>query len=223
MEVAPPKPWAGELAAGYSLATGNTEGSELNGRFKANRKTDADELTFKADGLYASKDKKMNAQKYSGLARYACSFGAERKWFHFFKGEGDHDRFADIDYRLVPSTGLGYWFFDEPEWRLLLEAGIGVEHTNYRSARESTTEPVAIPRAFVEKKLGKLKLSEDLTSYFYLRETGEYRLKSESIAEFPFSAKISGRLSLIDEYNSDPAPGVEKNDVRLVTSLVYAF
>ena len=220
---APPKLWAVEVAAGYSLSKGNTKASQLDGRFKANRKTEDNELTFKADGTYASQDKKMSTQKYSGMARYAYSFGPEKAWYHFFKGEGEHDRFADIDYRFIPSTGVGYWFSDKPDWKLLTELGAGIEHTRFRSTGDTKTEPVAIPRAFVERKVGKFKFSEDLTSYFYLRDAGEYRLKSESIAEYPFSAKTSGRLSLIDEYSSDPAEGVKKNDMRLVSALVYSF
>lgn len=221
---AEPKLWTGELAAGYSKSTGNTKNEQLDGRALLNRKTDRDETTFKAEAAYRSQNNKMDTQKYYGMARYAYNFGREMKWYQFFKEELDHDRFADIELRSVTSTGLGYWFADGPDWKFLLEGGPGLEHTNYRSGQESTTEPIAIGRLFAEKRLfDKLKVAEDATVYPSLKDTGEYRLRSESTAEVPFGDKLAGRLSWINEYNSDPALGKKKHDMRLVSSLVYKF
>lgn len=220
----PAKIWSGEVALGYSQTTGNVQNKQADARFLANRKREKDELTFKAEATYGSQNKKMNTQKYYGMTRYAYSFSADKRWYQFFKEEVDHDRFSDIDLRSVTSTGLGYWWATEPDWKLLTEAGPGLEHTRYRSGQESTTEAIAVGRLFAEKKLwDKLKLSEDVTIYPSLQDTGEFRLRSESIIEYPFGDKLAGRLSLIDEYNSDPAADKKKNDVRLVSSLVYSF
>jgi putative salt-induced outer membrane protein YdiY len=53
---------------------------------------------------------------------------------------------------------------------------------------------------------------------------GGFRLRSETSLTNAITQRISIRLKYIDDYNSDPGlPGVKKNDMRLVSSLVYSF
>jgi len=158
------------------------------------------------------------------MIRYAFSFGASKKWYNFYKTEAEHDRFANIKYRITPSTGLGYWFSDTDDWKLLTEAGIGYEYTEYRDDTDSDGEVILIPRLFFEKTLfNNSRFSQDITMYPSLSEFGEYRVRSESSFINPINGHISLKLSLIDEYNSDPADDTKKNDLRFISSLMYSF
>ena len=99
---------------GYNKSSGNTQNSQLSMSLYANRKTDHDEFTIKGNSLYSSSNNNMDAQKWFASMRYAFSF-RERKWYNFYKLESDHDKFANVDYRIVPSAGIGYWFSDRPD------------------------------------------------------------------------------------------------------------
>jgi len=108
--------WQREITTGYNRTTGNTRDSQLSTSFFISRsKKHVNEITLKGNAYYSSSNRKMNAQKWCGMARYAFSFGNAKKWYNFYRLESDHDRFADIDYRLIPSTGAGYWFYDLPK------------------------------------------------------------------------------------------------------------
>lgn len=217
--------WQREIAAGYNRTTGNTRDSQLSIGFFINRnKKHVNEITLKGDAYYSSSNRKMNAQKWWGMARYAFSFGSAKKWYNFYRLESDHDRFADIDYRLIPSTGVGYWFYDLPEVKLLAELGVGLEHTDYRSKIKDRDEAILIPRAFFEKTLfTNSKISQNLYLYPALEDFNEYRLRSETILAVALNKKLSLRLSLIDDYNSAPPEDTKKNDLRLMSSLAYSF
>jgi len=65
------------------------------------------------------------------MGRYAYSFSEEMKWYHFYKIEGSQDRFANVDSRITPSSGLGYWFSDEDDYKAMVESALGYEHTSY--------------------------------------------------------------------------------------------
>ena len=216
--------WKKEVSIGYNKITGNSESSALNANLFANRKTDKNEFTVKASYNYGSTNRKMDTQKWYGMLRYAYSFGNFKKWYHFYRLEADHDRFANIDYRIIPSSGLGYWFSDTDDWKAMLECGIGFGHTNYRDNTKSKNEAMLIPRAFFEKSLwGESKISEDITLYPSLEDFGEYRLHSETAFINPINDKLSLKFSLIEDYNSYPAQGTKKNDLSLISSLVYSF
>lgn len=215
--------WKKEVSVGYNKSSGNTQTSQLVASGYINRKTTYDEFTIKGDTHYSSSKKKMNAQRWHGMARYAFSFW-KNKWYNFFKFEADHDRFANRDYRLVPSTGIMYRFSDTPDWKAIVEGGIGYEHTSYRDGTKEYGEATLISRAFFEKKLfDNLTISQDITLYPSLGGEGEYRLHSETSFISPINEKLSLRLSLVDDYDSNPTIDVKKNDWRLISSLVCSF
>ncbi|MDP8216134.1 MAG: DUF481 domain-containing protein [Candidatus Kaelpia imicola] len=218
------KLWQSEIAVGYSKASGNTQSNQFSLRSKANRKTDHDELTLRGDVHYSSSNKKMDSQKWYGMGRYAFSFGGNKKWYNFYKLELDHDRFANIDYRVIPSIGIGYWFSDEPDWKAMTEIGLGLEHTEFRDDTKDSDEVVLIPRAFFEKKLfGDSLVSQDLTLYPPLDDMGEFRLHSETKLTNPINDKLSLSLSLIDDYNANPPQDTKKNDIQIISALTYSF
>jgi len=215
--------WQREVSVGYSKSSGNTQSKQLSGSLYASRKTDYNEFTVKGNSLYASSDNKMDTQKWYGMARYAFSFG-KKKWYNFYKVEADHDRFSNIDYRIVPSLGIGYWFSDQPDWKAMVELGVGLEHTKFRDGGEDSDEAVVIPRAFFEKELWhKSRIKEDLYLYPSLENSGEFRLRSETVFDYPIDERLSLRLSVIDDYDSDPPANTKKNDTQFTSSLVYSF
>lgn len=217
------KLWQGEIIAGYNRSDGNTQNGQLTTGLRVRRKTDDDEFDLRGDSYYSSSNERMDGQKWAGMMRYAFSFW-DRKWYNFYKLEGDHDRFANIDYRLVPSAGIGYWFSDEPDWKMMVELAGGFEHTVFRDDIADSDEAVLIPRAFAEKLLfGRVRLSEDIVAYPSLTDTGEYRLRSETVLTSPISDALLLRVSFIDDYNSDAPKDTKKNDILTTTSLVYSF
>ena len=217
-------PWQRRVSIGYSKNSGNTESSRVNIGFDVNKKTDDDETTFKGSINYSSTNRKMDSQKWYAMGRYAYSFGEEKKWYNFYKLEADHDRFANINYRIIPSVGAGYWFSDQPDWKAMVETGLGLEHTDYRDNTKDSNEAVLIPRAFLEKRLfAESRISQDLTLYPSLSDTGEFRLHSETKFTNPIDDKLSLSISLIDDYNANPPSGIKKNDMQIISALDYSF
>ncbi len=219
-----PKLWETELALGFNLSEGNTVTSSFSGYVHSNRKTDSDEFNIKGSGSYSSAERRMDAQKWYGMVRYAFSFW-ERKWYNFYRFEADHDRFANIDYRLLPSTGIGYWLFDKPGLRAMVELAIGLEDTHFRDHAPNAFETVLVPRIFLEKRLlANTVFLQDITWYPSLSYPGEYRLRSETSVKNELTEKLFLRFSFIDYYNSSPGSTTTKrNDMQFITSLGYSY
>jgi len=216
--------WQRKISIGYSQTGGNTEASQGSGELFINRKTGDDEWTGKLSTHISTSNDEMDAKKFYGMGRYAFSYGNDLKWYNFYKFEADQDYFANINYRLIPSTGVGYWFSDAEDWKLMIEGAIGFEHTNYRDNTKSENEAILAPRGFLEKRLvGNLRISEDIILYPSLSEGGKYRLHSETALINSLSDKVSWKLSFIDDFNSDPSGNTKKNDFRLISYVDYAF
>ena len=218
--------WTGEVSAGYNTSRGNTDIDQLSIRGSLKRKREKiDEFDIKGNMYYSASGKKMDAQTWYALVRYAFSFGKTKQWHNFCSVEVDHDRFANIDYRAIPTVGVGYWFFDRENIKLLTELGIGWEYTNYGDGEKDSNHATLVPRLFFEKQLfANSKISQNLILYPSLDDMGAYyRLRSETAFTLALNKALALRLSLIDYYNSDPPDDTKKNDLRFISSLVYSF
>ena len=217
--------WKKDVALGYSTARGNTENEELALKALLTRKRKyVDEITFKGTVDYASANKKMDAQKWYGLGRYAFNIGSSKKWYIFCKFEGDHDKFADIDYRLVPAGGVGYWLYDTDIWKFLLECGLGYEYTVYNNETATRKQIILEPRIFLDRKIFRnFTVSEELVFYSPVNDLGKYRLRSETKLINQISDHWAIEFCVIDEYNVEPAEGAKENDLSVVAFLKYSY
>ncbi|MFH1655045.1 MAG: DUF481 domain-containing protein [Candidatus Omnitrophota bacterium] len=215
--------WTRHISVGYDKIIGNTRKGQFSGKLLIHRKSDDDEFHLQGGSFYSSADRKMDAQKWDIMTRYAYSFW-ERKWYNFYKLAVDHDRFANIDYRILPSTGFGYWFFDTDDWKLMAELGAGAEYTNYRDQTDDKTEAVLIPRGFLEKKLwGDSRISQDVFMYPSLEDVGEFRVHGETVFTNPINDTLALQFSWINDYDSDSPADIYPLDMRFISSLLYSF
>jgi len=217
--------WKREIAIGYDKTTGNTNESRLaaSGSINRNRKH-IDEWTLKGEVYYSTNERKTNAQQWYTMGRYAYSLGKTKKWYNFYRLEADHDRFEDIGYRLLPAAGLGFWLFDTDDIKLMAEVGAGYEYTKFRIEDNNKEQWVLTPMASFEKKLfDKTRLKQNLFYYPAFEDFNDYRLRSETYVDVGINDKLSLRLSLIDDFTSEPAPDTKKNDLRLTSGLAYSF
>lgn len=217
--------WDRKIALGYNVASGNTDSSQLSTDLFINRKIEKiNETTFKGNIYYSATNDVMDTQKWYGMGRYAFSFGEEKTWYIFYKIETDHDKFAGIDYRLIPSTGIGCWISNVSDFKALIEGGIGFEHTKYNNGTAGNNEALLATRVFLEKMLWeKSKVVEDIYCYNTLGDLGEYRIHSETLFSNPVNENLTLGINLIIDYNSEPPGDIKKTDVRLMTSLAYSF
>ena len=218
-----PKYWHGKIAAGFNKSSGNTRNDQIIINMYINRKTLDNEITAKADAYYLSSNKTLEDERWYGMGRYAYSFWG-RKWYNFYRLEGDHDRFANINYRIIPATGLGYWFADTQNCKAMVECGVGYEYVKFIDNEDKRKQIVFIPRLFLEKRLFvNTTLSEELSLYNETEDLSKYRMCSETILKHQINESFSLCFTLIDEYNTNPSLNTEKNDIRVASSLEYSF
>ncbi|MCK5083520.1 MAG: DUF481 domain-containing protein [Candidatus Omnitrophica bacterium] len=215
--------WKREIALGYNKSSGNTDKSELSITGAIKREMEYANFGSSADIYYSESNGQMDSQKWTSLTRYAFDFSSEYKWFNSYQMEVTHDRFADIDYRLLPSVGIGYWFSREEDWTWSVEGSAGYEMTKYRSNKEDDNSPVLLGHTYLKKKiLENAFISEDFSIIPTLDNTGT-RIKSETEFTNPLSKGLDLSIKYIIDHDTEPSAGKEKTDTRFITSLKYSF
>lgn len=217
--------WTGDVFAGYSLTNGNTQKSAANLSAQADKKEDGKAYQLKGSMTYSETNNSMDGQKWDILGKYSYDFGRDNKWFNLYQVLVDHDYFADIDYRVTPSLGVGYHIATTEDWMWDVDGGLGYRMTRYRSNKSLNDEYVtAFAHTFMKKKVfEKAFLSEDLTAYPGLKSGTGVVVRSETAFTNSLSEKLDLEIKYIVDFNSEPAADKKKTDTQLVAGLKYRF
>jgi len=215
--------WTRDIALGYNKSSGNTDKSELSISGAIKREWDNKNFGSSANIYYSESNGQMDSQEWVSLTRYAFDFTNEYKWFNSYQFEVTHDRFADIDYRLLPSVGIGYWLSRDEDWTWSVEASAGLEITKYRSSKPDDESAVMLGHTFLKKKIfDNAFIAEDLTIIPTLNNTG-MRIKSETAFTNPLSDGLDLSLKYIIDHDTEPSDNKKKTDTRIITALKYSF
>lgn len=216
--------WTGSVFAGLNMQSGNTKKTSGNLSAAAERKMESAILALKANISYSESNRMMDGQKWDALARYALDFGQDNNWYNFYQMYVDHDYFADIDYRLTPSAGLGYHIVKSDDFTWDADAGLGYRITTYRSTSSSDSDPTALLHTFAKKTVfEKAAISEDLTVYPGLSKNSGVLLRSETAFTNPLTESFDLQLKYVVDHNTEPGVGKKKTDTQFIAGLNYKF
>ena len=228
----PTNGWKTSVSFGLSLARGNTDTTLASATAFTEKKWLQNDLTFGGDGLYGENkapgqsQEKENAETLHGFSQFNRSFWGS-SWDGFYaygRVDGFHDGIADIRYRLSIGPGLGYFFVTNKTADFSAEIGPSYikEQLGGKSESFATLRVMEIfhyrisPHAKAWESVKLLPQVNQLDNYLVIGETGiEAGLTKDN--------KLSLRSVLQDSYSNIPANNRLRNDLKLITSLVYKF
>jgi putative salt-induced outer membrane protein YdiY len=216
--------WTGDIFLGYNQSNGNTKKASGSASGQALKKFDHSQFLLKGDIFYSETNKTMDGQKWDASSKYSLDFGSDYKWYNFYQVLVDHDYFADIDYRITPTAGLGRHIAVSEEWTWDADLGVGYRITRHRTnTAEDDETPTTVAHTFMKKKiLEKAFISEDMTVYPGLTSGAGISAHSESVFTNPLRADLDLEIRYIVDYNSEPA-GKKKTDTQLIAGIKYKF
>lgn len=217
--------WSGNVFVGYNMSSGNTEKAAGSIKAQALKKFDKSQFLLKGSLFYSESNNIMDGQKWDLLTKFSHDFGKDENWFSTTQILVDHDYFSDIDYRITPSSGLGYHIAKSGSWTWDVDAGLGYRITRHRVNTAADDEALtAIVHTFAKKKiLENAYLSEDFTVYPGLKSDSGVLVRSETAFTNSLTTNMDLELKYILDYNSEPAANKKKTDTQLIAGLKYKF
>ena len=215
-----PDRWKGAFTAGGTRQSGNTERMGANVSVSATRETDVDLWRLGVSYHYAEEEGELTARKVYGSLKYEYDF--KEDWYWFVSTEFLSDEFQNLNLRTVIGTGLGYRWVDTEKLSLKTEAGIGYISENFETGDDNTELTARLAGMLDWQITDTLSFSEHLIVYPSL-EGGGYILRNEAALANDLGNNWSLELSNIIDYDSQPEPGVKKEDVYWSLGLRYAF
>jgi putative salt-induced outer membrane protein YdiY len=223
----PPPPreprWSGSFGFGLAITSGNADTSTLNVSLDLSTRPQARNV-FKAEGLYLRGDRngEPNVDRLSMRARN--EYTRPPRAYVFGQVEYLRDAFKDIDYLVAPSIGLGYKVRDTPATLLAFDVGVGLKVERDTGQGVRTEGAVTAAQRARRQLSPHATITQSIAALWTVDRFDDalYTVKLGLVADLTRRSQV--RIEVVDLYKTrPPLTTIGKNDVSVVTSLVYKF
>jgi putative salt-induced outer membrane protein YdiY len=214
-------PWQSSITAGMTLTRGNSDSLLATAKFLTDKKTPINEFNLGADATYGSASGIANNETYHGFGQWNHLFS--EKWYGYLRGEGLHDGIAEVKYRFTVTSGMGYYFIKQTNTTLAAEIGPGIVVERV-GVVDNTYATMRLAERF-EHKFNKnsARVWENVELLPQIDKPSDYIMNAEVGVESALYKSLSLQVYLDDTYNSQPAVGFRRNDMKLVSGITYKF
>ncbi len=222
--------WETSAALGATVTSGNSDSVMVTAGFIAQHKDLKNEIRLSIDGGYGTS--KVNNGGTETTAKFVGGRGQYNRlltdrFYLYGRAEGLYDAVAGVDYRFTISPGVGYYFIKTDKVLLSGEVGPGVVTEKLVSTTGvsdyNTYATLRFAETFEYKLSDKTRIWQSLEYLPQISDWGNYLLNVTIGIETVLTEKLSLRSFLQDTYNSNPAGGREKNDLKWITGVAYKF
>jgi putative salt-induced outer membrane protein YdiY len=212
--------WITSASFGFSLAKGNSDTMLATGNLLSSKKWDRNEMDLGTDGTYGETDGVRSAGNIHGFAQYNRLF--TERFFGLMRVDAVNDSVANVDYRLTLSPGVGYYFIKNTNTFLRAEAGPGFVFERVGGVTDDYVT-LRLAERFETKLNDTVKLWQSVEFLPAFEDFSSYVINAEIGIDTSLTKKLSLRTFVQDTYDSTPAAGLKKNDVKLVAAIAYKF
>jgi hypothetical protein len=223
----PPQPkWTGAVALNGMYAHASTDSATAGIAANATRVSPDDKIILagaynygvqKTDGVSTT-----NANNWFISGEYDRFF--TKQLFGYVSERTEADKVNFLTLRLTPSAGLGYQWFNQPDFHVSVQAGVSWIYEDYSTNPEVTKRFGAKVGYHVDKSWdkGRISIFHDLniTPAF---SGGELLVQGDAGLKLQLTKKMFSSVTLNATYDNQPAPGATDVTTQLLFGLGYAF
>ncbi len=216
-----PKHWSGEALLGTDLAFNQRSRQLYTGKFKATYVHDHFRNVFDYLFSYGRIQGVLSDNRMYGTSKTDLDVG-HRIYVYNLAGAG-YDEIRKIDIRFEEGPGVGYHLIKTTNFVLNTEFG-----ANYQAQYDSdNTRMESFYFRFAEDSTWKFnsRFSWDEKYEFFpqVENWGRYRFRFETNLRYALLYNLSLVLTVLEQYDTQPALGVGQNDLQIRSSLGLKF
>jgi putative salt-induced outer membrane protein len=211
--------WVITGAVGGSITDGNSDTTTVTGELKFERQWTKWSMEMNYLGLFEEAGGVEQNNKHIFTAKAERSLGKHDAVFVLLLAE--HDAAADLKLRLQPTAGYKWRQINKKNFWLDFDVGGGFVYEDYSTTGDDTNTVGQAGFKFEWKITKHLTYTQRLVYFPTLSDWPEYRLASVSEFVTPIGKDVNFKLTILDQYNSNPAPGTENNDLTVTFALQF--
>lgn len=222
-----PKPeWDGNISAGYTQTTGNSETTSSSVDLKLSRRGEDDRITVTGYYLFGTEEKdgeeETSRDKWGIFGKY--DYFITKKFYSFVNGSYERDRIANLDARAIVGGGVGYQWIESPVMNFNTDLGLGFMHEQYSDPEKTNNTIVGQLGYHFDRKLTEnLTFLHDCRLIPDLKKPSNFKVNSSAELRAALTKAIYANLKVIMDHNSEPAADAEKTDMAYFVGVGMNF
>jgi len=224
----PPVKWTGALVGNALITTGNSETENFGLSLNAVRRSEIDRLTLGAAYYYGRQKEKDTDKKETTVDNWYVlgkyDYFLTKKFYLYGAGRVEQDKIADLNLRLTIGGGVGYQWFETPTFNFNTEAGPAWVYEDFKN--DGTDDHTAARLAYHVDwtPIKPLKLFHNLEYLPNITDwTNDYNLNLDAGLRATVYEGFFAEAKIELRYDSTPAPGAKKEDVRYLLGVGWSF
>jgi putative salt-induced outer membrane protein YdiY len=224
----PPVKWTGSLTVNALVTRGNSETENIGATFNAIRRSENDRITFGAGYYYGRQkdqdtgDKETTIDNWFVFGKY--DYFLTKKFYLYGAVRAERDEIADLDLRLTASVGPGYQWFETPTFNLFTEVGVAWVYEDFKD-QDSENHAAARLAYHVDWKPHQMLLLFHNLEWLPSFEGpfSDYNLNTDAGLRATIIRDFFAEFKVELRYDSTPAEGAKKEDLRFLVGVGWAF
>lgn len=219
-----PPDWSYEGTVDIGGKTGNTERLSTAASLAATRTYGGETLRLHASAEKVEDDGNTTTDELRGGIDFERVIGNKHSWYS--RLELSRDDIEQIDLRAVAALGYGYYLIRRDDHKLRLRAGGLFRHESYSNAEDEQTAGLDLGFRDDWQLTDALRMVNEVSYTPSVEDTADYRITQSSSLETPLqltNGNLRLRLGVSNEYDSQPAAGLDNLDTLYYTRLVFGW
>jgi putative salt-induced outer membrane protein YdiY len=224
----PPPRWTGAITASALVTRGNSHTDNFGASLNAVRRGERDRITLGAGYYYGRQedrdtgDEDTTVDNWFVFGKYDYFFTKKIYGFGALRVEQDH--IADLDLRLTASLGAGYQWFEGPTFNFNTEAGLAWIYEDYEDQDSDDHFALRLAYHVDWKPHQAVTLFHNLEWLPAFDEPfDDYNLNLDAGVRTTIIKSFFAEFKVEFRYDSTPARGKEKEDVRYLVGVGWSF
>jgi len=225
---ATPKHWKAHFNLGLNLVYGATDSQLYYGTLS---------LTYERP--YLANPKKYFRNVFDYAVNYGETAGTEsannmsgtdktdldvgERLYVYNLGAVGYDDVRKIDLYYSVGPGAGYHLFTRPKWVMNLESGLSYQVQERSAGGNVESLYLRLADDVTWKISPRTTFTQKYEFFQNLENFDQFRFALNANLSYALWQGISLNLTALDLYDTDPAPGVDKNELQIRTSLGISF
>lgn len=218
----------GDASVGSDLLFGSADRQIYFGRFSLTYsqpyKSDPKEffrdiLTYNAE--YGKTAGVLSANHMEGSSK--TDFDLTRKIYAYNLGGAGYDEIRKIDIHYEIGPGAGWHALTLTNFVLNLEAGGNYQRDDRSDNTVTKNFYYRLAEDYTWKINHSMNMKEKFEFFPQAENLGQYRARFESTLSYALLLHLSLDLTVLDTYDTQPAGGVDRNELQIRTSLGVKF
>lgn len=215
--------WTGSLFVGGSITRGNSDTEALDARFDLTRRTRLDRTYLEAGYFYSRQedpstgDENTTADHWFVFGKYDYFFS--KKLYAYASTRIERDRIALLDLRLTPSVGVGYQWIERDDLQFFTEAGLAWVYEDYTVGDSADYVAARLAYGVIHELNDRVTLFHNLEYLPSLEDPADFTLNADAGIRAHLTDRMFSEFRAEWRHDSAPAPGADKNDLRLILGI----